>query len=169
MATLNDLIGILKIRVIKGTNLIAKDINHSDPYVIISMGSQKLKTRHVKNDCNPVWNDELTLAIADFDAPINLTVYDTDSFTPDDQLGEAQIDIKPYIECMRAQLSDISTDTIVDKILPNRKNCLTDVSHIIWKDGKLVQDMIVRLKNVKTGEVELQIEWVDIPSYKNGS
>ena len=33
---------------------------------------QKLKTRVVKDNCNPEWNEELTLSIADTDVPINL-------------------------------------------------------------------------------------------------
>lgn len=33
---------------------------------------QKLKTRVVKNNCNPEWNDELTLSIEDLNVPINL-------------------------------------------------------------------------------------------------
>ena len=35
-----NVIGLLKIRVIKGINLVVKDANSSDPYVIVSMGSQ---------------------------------------------------------------------------------------------------------------------------------
>ncbi|XP_057530487.1 protein C2-DOMAIN ABA-RELATED 7-like [Amaranthus tricolor] len=158
-----NVIGLLKIRVIKGINLVVKDANSSDPYVIVSMGSQKLKTRHVKNDCNPEWNDELTLAIYDVDAPINLIVYDKDTFTADDEMGEASIDIKPYVECLKANLGDLPSGTVIDKIFPSRDNCLADVSKIIWKDGKLVQDMILRLKKAETGEVEIQIEWVKVP------
>lgn len=33
---------------------------------------QKLKTRVVKDTCNPEWNDELTLSVIDPNAPINL-------------------------------------------------------------------------------------------------
>jgi len=33
---------------------------------------QKLKTRVVKKNCNPVWNEELTLSISDLNVPINL-------------------------------------------------------------------------------------------------
>lgn len=91
-------------------------------------------------------------------------MFDKDTFSSDDKMGEAKIDIKPYVECLRARFSDPPNDTVVDKILPSRENSLADVSQIIWKDGKLVQDMILRLNNVATGEVELQIEWVDVPN-----
>lgn len=58
--------------------------------VLIKLGCnllQKLKTRHVKNDCNPAWNDELTLAITDVDVPINLVS------TPPGNLGWFPISI----------------------------------------------------------------------------
>lgn len=33
---------------------------------------QKLKSSGAKNDCNPEWNDELTLSIKDLNVPITL-------------------------------------------------------------------------------------------------
>lgn len=33
---------------------------------------QRLKTRVIKKNCNPEWNDELTLSISNLDAPISL-------------------------------------------------------------------------------------------------
>ncbi|KAH9623157.1 hypothetical protein KSS87_011011 [Heliosperma pusillum] len=160
---MESMIGLLKIKVIKGTNLVVKDSNSSDPYVVITTGSQKVKTLHVKNNCNPSWNDEVTLAVYDLDTPINLTVFDKDTFTDDDKMGEAQIDINPYLAYVKAGLDPLSTDSVVDKIHPTRENSLSDTSRIVWKDGKLVQDMVLRLNNVATGEVEIQLEWVNVP------
>lgn len=160
---MDNLIGVLKVNVIKGTNLLVMDTTTSDPYVIISMGSQKVKTRTVKDNCNPVWNDEVSIAVQDLDAPIKLSVYDKDTFTDDDDMGDANIDIKPYVEYLRAGLGDLPGGTVVHKVNPNRENCLAEESPIIWKKGKLVQNMILRLNNVKTGEVEIQLEWVNVP------
>lgn len=33
---------------------------------------QKLKTRTVEDNCNPEWNEELTLAIKNLNEPVNL-------------------------------------------------------------------------------------------------
>lgn len=33
---------------------------------------QRLKSRVIKKNCNPEWNDELTLSISDLDTPITL-------------------------------------------------------------------------------------------------
>ncbi|CAL5430674.1 unnamed protein product [Camellia sinensis] len=160
------LIGLLKIRVRRGINLVVRDTVSSDPYVVITMGEQKMKTRVVKKNCNPVWNEELTLSIKDPNVPIILTVYDKDTFSDDDKMGDAEIDIKPYMECMKMGLENLPTGTKVDRVQPNRTNCLSDESCIIWDSGKMFQDMSLRLRNVDRGEVEIQIQWIDLPGHK---
>ncbi|XP_074300537.1 protein C2-DOMAIN ABA-RELATED 7-like [Silene latifolia] len=154
--------GELKIKVIRGMNLVIADLTSSDPYVVITIGTQKVKTKYVYDNCNPYWNDEVTLAVFDLDTPIKLMVYDKDLFTSDDYMGEVRIDIIPYLEYVKADLDPLSTGSVVDKIDPTRENSLYDTSYILWKDGKLVQDMILKLHNVATGEVEIQFEWVDV-------
>ncbi|PSR88150.1 Protein C2-DOMAIN ABA-RELATED 7, N-terminally processed like [Actinidia chinensis var. chinensis] len=163
---MEDLLGLLRIRVKRGINLVVRDTVSSDPYVVITMGHQKLKTGVVKNNCNPVWNDVLTLSIKDVHTPILLTVYDKDTFTEDDKMGDATIDMKPYIDCMRMGLENLPNGTKVERVQPNRNNCLSDESCVIWNDGKMFQDMCLRLRNVKQGEVEVQLEWVDLPGHK---
>ena len=90
-------------------------------------------------------------------------VYDKDTFSRDDKMGDAEIDIVPFVEAVKMNLSDIPNDTIIKTMNPNRHNCLAEESAIVWKDGKVVQDIIVRLRNVESGELELQLLWVDIP------
>lgn len=90
-------------------------------------------------------------------------VYDKDTFSRDDKMGDAEIDIVPFVEAVKMNLSDIPNGTIVKTMNPNRHNCLAEESAIVWKDGKVVQDIIVRLRNVESGELELQLLWVDIP------
>lgn len=38
--SLNNLLGLLRIRVKRGVNLAVRDLNSSDPYVIVKMGKQ---------------------------------------------------------------------------------------------------------------------------------
>ncbi|KAH7836117.1 hypothetical protein Vadar_032912 [Vaccinium darrowii] len=164
---MENLMGLLRIRVRKGINLIVCDTVSSDPYVVVTHGKQRVKTRVIKKTCNPVWNDELTLSITNTNDPIVLTVYDKDTFTEDDKMGDAVIDIKPYIECMKMGLENLPNGTKVDRVQPNRENCLADESCIIWNNGKMFQDMCLRLRNVERGEVEVQIEWIDLPGGKS--
>ncbi|XP_010264070.1 PREDICTED: protein C2-DOMAIN ABA-RELATED 5-like isoform X4 [Nelumbo nucifera] len=124
---------------------------------------QKLKTRVMKKNINPEWNEDLTLSVADPELPIKLTVYDKDKFSLDDKMGDADIDIKPFLEAVKMHLVNLPSGTIIQRVQPNRQNCLAEESCIIWQDGKVVQDMYLRLKNVESGEVELQLQWIDIP------
>lgn len=160
---MDSFLGLLRIRVKRGVNLAVRDLGSSDPYVVITMGNQKLKTRVVKKNCNPVWNEELTLSITDLNVPINLTVFDKDTFTVDDKMGEARIDIQPYIASLKMGLQNLPKGCVVSRVQPSQNNCLADESCIVWDDGKLLQDMNLRLRNVESGEVTIQIEWIDVP------
>ncbi|KAK6242328.1 C2 domain - like 10 [Theobroma cacao] len=165
---MEDTLGLLRVRVRRGINLAIRDTVSSDPYVVLIMGGEKLKTRVVKNNCNPEWNDELTLSINDPNVPIILTVYDKDTFTVDDQMGNAEIDIKPYIAALKMGkgLQNLPNGCALKRIQPGRTNCLADESSIVWNDGKITQDMHLRLKNVECGEVLIQLEWIEIPGCK---
>ncbi|XP_073130975.1 protein C2-DOMAIN ABA-RELATED 7-like [Henckelia pumila] len=157
-----DALGLLRIRVKRGINLAVRDAATSDPYVVVTCGEQRVKTKAVKDNCNPVWDEELTIYIKYLDVPIILSVYDKDTFTGDDSMGDAQIDIKPYVECLKMGLQDLPDGTKVDRVQPGRENCLADESCVVWNKGKMTQDMILRLRNVESGEVEIQVEWIDI-------
>lgn len=91
------------------------------------------------------------------------TVYDHDTFSMDDKMGDAELDIRPFIEGVRMRLEGLPNGTIITKIQPSRSNCLSEESSVIWKDGKVVQDMCLRLRNVECGEVEIQLQWIDVP------
>nr|DAD32448.1 TPA_asm: hypothetical protein HUJ06_011299 [Nelumbo nucifera] len=78
-------------------------------------------------------------------------------------MGDADIDIKPFLEAVKIHLVNLPSGTMIQSVQPNRQNCLAEESCFIWKDGKVVQDMYLRLKNVESGEVELQLQWIDIP------
>ena len=78
-------------------------------------------------------------------------------------MGDAEFDIAPFIEAVKMQLGGLPNGTIIRKIQPSRENCLSEESCIIWSNGKVVQDMFLRLRNVERGEVELQLQWIDVP------
>jgi hypothetical protein len=94
-------------------------------------------------------------------------VYDKDNFSLDDKMGDAEFDIRPFVEAVKMRLESLPNETIVTKVQPSRqKNCLAEESHIVYKNGKVVQNMVLRLRNVERGEVELQLHWTDIPGSK---
>ncbi|XP_028794309.1 protein C2-DOMAIN ABA-RELATED 1 [Neltuma alba] len=165
--SMENMLGLLRICVQRGINLAIRDTfsRSSDPCVVFQMGQQKLKTRVVKRSLNPEWNEDLTLCISDPPLPVQLFVHDTDvSF--DDKLGEAELDINPFVETVvmsqRSAGGLQHNGAILKRIKPNRENCLAEESQIVWKDGQLVQDLVLRLKNVESGELELQLHWIHI-------
>ncbi|CAG7882738.1 unnamed protein product [Brassica rapa] len=163
---MDDLLGLLRIRIKRGVNLAVRDINSSDPYIVVKMGKQKLKTRVINKDVNPEWNEDLTLSVTDPSLTVLLTVYDHDMFSKDDKMGDAEFEIKPYIEALRMQLDGLPSGTIVTTVQPSRRNCLAEESKVTWIDGKLVQDLVLRLRHVECGEVEAQLQWIDLPGSK---
>lgn len=90
------------------------------------------------------------------------TVYDKDLFSVDDKMGEADIDIKPYIKCKQMGMKNLPNGCSLKRIQADRTNCLAEESSCVWQNGKIIQEMILRLKNVECGELVVEIEWVDI-------
>ncbi|AAD55495.1 Unknown protein [Arabidopsis thaliana] len=160
---MKELVGLVRILVKRGIDLARRDALSSDPFVVITMGPQKLKSFTVKNNCNPEWNEELTLAIEDPNEPVKLMVYDKDTFTADDKMGDAQIDMKPFLDVHKLGLKELPHGKELKRIVPTRDNCLSEDSIIVSDNGKIVQDMILLLKNVECGKVEIQLEWLKNP------
>ncbi|XP_044970742.1 GTPase activating protein 1-like [Hordeum vulgare subsp. vulgare] len=166
---LGHLVGLVKVRVTRGVNLAIRDLRSSDPYVVVRMGKQKLKTRVVRKSINPEWNDELTLSVEDPTVPVKLDVFDKDTFF-DDPMGNAELDIGSLVEAARMRVQMQGVDgTVVKKLVPNRQNCLAEESAVYLSEGTVKQDVVLRLRNVECGEVELQLQWIDIPGSKAAS
>ncbi|XP_042503039.1 protein C2-DOMAIN ABA-RELATED 4-like [Macadamia integrifolia] len=163
---MDNLLGLLRIRVKRGINLAVRDVLSSDPYVVVKMGKQRLKTRVMKKNTNPEWNEELTLSVQEPLLPIKLTVYDHDTFSKDDKMGDAEFDINPFVDALKMNLDVYPNGTTITRTQPCRQNCLAEESCVVWENGKVIQDMILRLRNVERGEVEIQLQWIDLPGTK---
>ena len=51
-------------------------------------------------------------------------------------MGDAEIDLKPYLQCVKMDLSDLPDSHVVKRVQPDRTNCLAEESSCIWKNGK---------------------------------
>nr|XP_043633487.1 protein C2-DOMAIN ABA-RELATED 4-like [Erigeron canadensis] len=162
---MEHLLGLLSIHVQKGVNLAAKDILGSDPYIVFRLGNQTLKTRVIKNNNNPVWDEVIHIAIFE-PLPIKFEVYDKDTFSCDDEMGDAEFDIKPFIEALKMRLDNLPDEAIIATVKATRTNCLSEDSCITWSKGKVVQNMVLRLRNVTSGEIEMQLGWINVPGSK---
>ncbi|GAB4828660.1 Protein C2-DOMAIN ABA-RELATED 4 [Ancistrocladus abbreviatus] len=89
-------------------------------------------------------------------------VYDKDRLSFDDKMGDAEFDVWPFLDAVKVNPQELPDGTIITSVKPTRENCLSEESKIMWKDGKFVQDMFLRLRNVECGEIELQLQWTDI-------
>lgn len=156
----------MKVRVVRGYNLAYRDARGSDPYVVLRLGKQKLKTSVKKRSVNPIWHEELTLSITNPNVPIKLEVFDKDTFSRDDPMGDAEIEVEPLMEVLNMDPENMRNGTVIRSIRPSNRNCLADESQLCWKNGRFIQDVILRLKNVESGEIQLQLQWVQIPGSK---
>lgn len=94
------------------------------------------------------------------------TVLDKDTFSVDDKMGDAEIDIKPYLACVKTNHGDLPDGSVVNIIQPDENNHLSEESSCIVKNGNITQEMTLALKNVERGHIVLEIEWRDIPGCK---
>lgn len=159
------LLGLLKVRVVRGVHLaICDPLTHSsDPYVVLRHGQQKVKSSIKYRTINPEWNEELTLSITNMMNPVKIELFDHDTFTKDDSMGNAEFCILNFVEIAKQDLSDVPDGTVMKTIHAEKGNCLATESHITWKDGKVSQDIVLRLRDTETGELVLQLTWVNIP------
>lgn len=90
-------------------------------------------------------------------------VFDHDLFSADDIMGEAEIDLQPLLTAAMA-FGDpqLLGDMQIGKWLKSSDNALIKDSIINVVDGKVKQDVSLKLQNVECGQIELELEWVPI-------
>ncbi|KAL9994955.1 putative Arf GTPase activating protein [Helianthus debilis subsp. tardiflorus] len=154
-------IGHLKITILQGANLVVCDMLSSDPYVVVSLGDQRAQTAVQNSNLNPIWNEELMLSVPKDYGPVKVQVYDYDTFSADDIMGEAEIDIQPMMTSVMAY-GDASMfgDMQIGKWLKSHDNALLEDSVVNIVDGKIKQEVSLQLKNVQSGIIYLEVEWI---------
>uniref|UniRef100_A0A7S4L6M3 C2 domain-containing protein n=1 Tax=Paramoeba aestuarina TaxID=180227 RepID=A0A7S4L6M3_9EUKA len=79
----------------RATNLDSKDANgKSDPYCVLHYRGKKHKTKVIKKNLNPTWDQDFELNDCD-GSFLHVEVYDWDLVGKDDFIGEAYIDLIP--------------------------------------------------------------------------
>ncbi|XVE89363.1 hypothetical protein DITRI_Ditri19aG0195900 [Diplodiscus trichospermus] len=120
-----------------------------------------VQTTVIKSNLNPVWNEELMLSVPNNFGPVKLQVYDHDTFSADDIMGEAEIDIQPLITSAMAYGDpEMFGNMQIGKWLKSDDNALIEDSIINIIDGKVKQDVALKLQNVESGEIYIEIEWL---------
>ncbi|XP_017432583.1 probable ADP-ribosylation factor GTPase-activating protein AGD11 isoform X2 [Vigna angularis] len=93
----------------------------------------------------------------------SLLVYDKDTFSTDDFMGEAEIDIQPLVIAAKAyEKSNINESMQLGKFVASKDNTLVRDGIISLDEGKIKQEISVRLQNIERGELELELECVPL-------
>lgn len=153
--------GVLKILVKHGMNLAIRDMFSSDPYVKLSIGEHEVKTRVIRRDLNPEWNEELTLPVPSPPLPLKLLVLDKDLFKADDTMGDAEIDLRPLSAAAKLKegLKSFQEGMNIRRVVANNVNGFVKDSVIKFKDGYIVQEVLIKLQHVEKGQIELELKW----------
>lgn len=94
-------------------------------------------------------------------------VYDRDTFTLDDKMGDAEFEITELVRAVKTATTQLGSGTVMSKVMPSRENCLSEASSIVWENGKVTQNMYLRLRNVECGEIQLQLHWIHVPGSRS--
>lgn len=85
-------IGFLQVKILKASDLSAADINgKSDPFCVVDLGNDRLRTHTVYKTLNPEWNRVITFPVKDIHDVLMLTVYDEDGDKAPDFLGKVAV------------------------------------------------------------------------------
>lgn len=95
--------------------------------------------------------------------PYMQIVYDKDSFKNDDFMGEAEIDIQPLVSAAKAyEKSSIMESMQLGKWVASGDNTLVKDGIISLEEGKVRQEISLRLQNVERGVLEIELECVPL-------
>lgn len=93
-------------------------------------------------------------------------VYDKDTFSTDDRMGEVEIDIQPLVVAAKAYENSTMTESVqLGKWLASEDNTLVKDSVINLAEGKVKQEIALRLQNVERGELEIELECVPLSQW----
>ncbi|KAK4373661.1 hypothetical protein RND71_009045 [Anisodus tanguticus] len=89
----------LLVRVIEARNIPAMDPNgFSDPYVKLSLGKQKFRSKVVKKCLNPSWCEEFAFRVDDLKEELIISVLDEDKYFNDDFVGQIKFPVSQVFE-----------------------------------------------------------------------
>ncbi|MBA0745291.1 hypothetical protein Gogos_007869, partial [Gossypium gossypioides] len=91
------------------------------------------------------------------------TLSDAQPSLTDDIMGEAEIDIQPLITSATSYGNpEMFGNMQIGKWLKSHDNALMEDSIVNIIDGKVKQDVPLKLQNVECGELYLELEWLPL-------
>ena len=96
--------GVLRLTIVEAKNLMHCDFGffgsgQSDPYIVVSIGARRFKTKVIKKTVNPVygeiWETEVEIVKSQ---SLHISVWDHDHSKEDDFMGEVRVPLKSLVE-----------------------------------------------------------------------
>ncbi|MBA0811673.1 hypothetical protein Gohar_003548 [Gossypium harknessii] len=142
-------------------------------FIPLSIKALTIQTAVIKSNLNPVWNEELMLSVPQNFGPVKLchmclalhalSKCMFSSLSSYDIMGEAEIDIQPLItSAMVYGDPEMFSNMQIGKWLKSQDNALIEDSIVNIIDGKVKQQVSLKLQNVECGEIYLQLEWLPL-------
>uniref|UniRef100_A0AAY5K5K5 C2 domain-containing protein n=1 Tax=Esox lucius TaxID=8010 RepID=A0AAY5K5K5_ESOLU len=85
-------VGIVQVKVLRAEGLMAADVTgKSDPFCVLELNNDRLRTHTVYKNLNPEWNKVFTFNVKDIHLVLEVTVFDEDRDRSADFLGKVAI------------------------------------------------------------------------------
>ncbi|KAI9310603.1 phosphatidylserine decarboxylase-domain-containing protein [Dichotomocladium elegans] len=108
-----DIFGVMYIEIVQANDLPPeKNMTRTgfdmDPFVVISYGKTTFRTRSIRHNLNPVWNEKLMFHVRANETRyrIKFAIYDKDKLSKNDHVAWADIPISDFIDKKNKQLVD---------------------------------------------------------------
>lgn len=90
-------------------------------------------------------------------------MFDKDTFTTDDFMGEAEIDIQPLVVAARASENSTKNESMqLGTLKADKENTLLADGVINLVEGTVKQEIALKLQNVERGVLEVELECVSL-------
>jgi hypothetical protein len=145
---------VLTVNVVEAQNLKAMNNGTSDPYVTLACERQKIETKYVTGDTNPVWNEVFTFQIQHGNDDLKISVLHHNSYGKDDLEGQLSIPLKLLQDQMKH-------DQFFDLQGPKPNQPWQGRIHLglqwIWSKARYLEEVISQWQeNIDTDKQELE-------------
>lgn len=80
---------MILLKVYQARELAAKDLGgKSDPFCIIELDSNRLRTHTIYKTLNPIWNKSFIIPVQDIHSTMEITIYDEDQNKTTEFIGK---------------------------------------------------------------------------------